>query len=493
VGQLDLLDANVDDRHVQALPSLGREERDACSKLADEFLLVGKDSKWDELRVILEGLRSEPPQKAIIFTQWRPTLRHMREMAASIRDPKCFFLSGDDNDWQVENVLRGFSVYEGRAALFATDFLAEGIDLQCADTVVNYDFPYNPMRVEQRIGRVDRIGQQSEGIYIHNLWVEGSLDADILDILQTRLNVFEESMGDVTDILAIKPKGSSVELVSPQGWRAESLKEIDRFGLFSGVEDFLDREVEELHTRGSASFHSLQWLPVVKCLLVCTGGRARVISESDDSARVGPLLDEDIDVVAEWVGVRDAAFVRAELQSYRDGADRCVTIAKGPKADGLFVSPAHPLARVAAAVSMNSEGFTDHTKPIVMGAQEVPDDVVFFRYANQDNEMAVWKRSDHLGFSKVDRQAVSSLLRSIGDRKLSLRPYERGWSPPSDLIDAAEEDCKASRNKSVAESGEGEGWKAQAPTNRQGKIESCVEYIGAIIRTRDGGDLDGPD
>ena len=89
--------------------------------------------------------------------------------------------------------------------LISTDFLSEGLDLQVADIVVNYDFPYNPQRVEQRIGRADRLGQTSRQVAVHNIVVKGSLDERMLDVLRRRLDIFQEAVGDRQAVLQSSP------------------------------------------------------------------------------------------------------------------------------------------------------------------------------------------------------------------------------------------------------------------------------------------------
>ena len=77
----------------------------------------------------------------------------------------------------------------------------EGLDYQFCDCIVNYDLPWNPMRVEQRIGRIDRHGQQSESVAIVNLITPGTVDADIYERCLLRIGVFEQALGSSEEIL----------------------------------------------------------------------------------------------------------------------------------------------------------------------------------------------------------------------------------------------------------------------------------------------------
>ena len=83
----------------------------------------------------------------------------------------------------------------------ATNVAEEGLDLQFAHCMVNYDLPWNPMRIEQRIGRVDRIGQKSKIIQIINLSMPNTIEDRMLTLLFERLRIFELSIGDLETVM----------------------------------------------------------------------------------------------------------------------------------------------------------------------------------------------------------------------------------------------------------------------------------------------------
>ena len=85
--------------------------------------------------------------------------------------------------------------------LLFSEIGCEGLDYQFCDCMVNYDLPWNPMRVEQRIGRIDRNGQQSETVAIVNLITPGTVDADIYERCLVRIGVFENALGGSEEIL----------------------------------------------------------------------------------------------------------------------------------------------------------------------------------------------------------------------------------------------------------------------------------------------------
>lgn len=85
--------------------------------------------------------------------------------------------------------------------LLASEVASEGLDFEFCSVIVNYDLPWNPMKVEQRIGRLDRIGQVHEKIFVVNFHVPGTIETDIFERLYQRIGVFEESIGELEPIL----------------------------------------------------------------------------------------------------------------------------------------------------------------------------------------------------------------------------------------------------------------------------------------------------
>jgi hypothetical protein len=123
--------------------------------------------------------------------------------------------------------------------LLTSEVGGEGIDLQKASVVINYDLPWNPMVVEQRIGRVDRIGQESPIIYVFNFVVEHSVEERILLRLLTRIRIFEESVGELDDII-----GGQIEELAKKTLRGE-LADDDLERVLRQTEDAIGHRVTE--------------------------------------------------------------------------------------------------------------------------------------------------------------------------------------------------------------------------------------------------------
>jgi superfamily II DNA or RNA helicase len=173
--------------------------------------LAARDTKWDKLREVLRTLDTEElGAKVIVYSFFKKTLGYIEERLAA-EGIRTIMITGDVPAEQDVEPGSGIQSREARIEEFAanpkirvllsTEVGDEGLDLQFAHTLVNYDLPWNPMRVEQRIGRLDRIGQKSDFITIVNLSMPGTIEDRILERLYKRIKIFEHSIGDLGAIL----------------------------------------------------------------------------------------------------------------------------------------------------------------------------------------------------------------------------------------------------------------------------------------------------
>ncbi|MFH0901584.1 MAG: C-terminal helicase domain-containing protein, partial [Pseudomonadota bacterium] len=136
-------------------------------------------------------------EKTVVFSRFRRTLEYLSEKLLATGVPHAALrggMSGAEKDAAVQ------SFAEKVPVLLASEVGGEGRNLQCASTLVNYDLPWNPMRLEQRIGRLHRIGQTRE-VHVVNLCAAGSIEERILDVLDRRINMFEMVVGELDMIL----------------------------------------------------------------------------------------------------------------------------------------------------------------------------------------------------------------------------------------------------------------------------------------------------
>jgi SNF2 family DNA or RNA helicase len=172
------------------------------------------DSKYAKLRAIIEAIEKEEElvsdsgeavaikkgDKIIIFAFFKQTIAYLSRQLN--RDEiKAIQLTGDTtNRDERDEILRKFESDDNRV-LICSEIGAEGVDLQFARVLINYDLPWNPMRVEQRIGRIDRIGQKSNKIVIINFQIMDTIDGRIYEHLYRKIGIFEHSIGALEGIL----------------------------------------------------------------------------------------------------------------------------------------------------------------------------------------------------------------------------------------------------------------------------------------------------
>ncbi len=173
----------------------------SLEQIVGEWDLDYPDSKYEKLREVLENRFSrEPEVKIIIFSFFKKTLHYLnRRLTQEGFAP--LMIHGDVPMEERQEIIELFKNDSGRRILLSSEVGSEGIDLQFCRVMVNYDLPWNPMKVEQRIGRIDRIGQKAERITILNFAVANTIEEKILSRLYERIGIFERSLGDLEPIL----------------------------------------------------------------------------------------------------------------------------------------------------------------------------------------------------------------------------------------------------------------------------------------------------
>jgi superfamily II DNA or RNA helicase len=162
--------------------------------LAERWAAVGTGGKE---AVLLDLLQRNPAEKKLVFVHHRETLTHLADVLAKAGIAFSRFegsLSGPDKDTAIADFRERVPV------LLCTESGGEGRNVQFCNTLVNFDLPWNPMAIEQRIGRIDRIGQQRE-VFVFNLVTRGTLEERVLHLLEEKISMFELVVGEVGAIL----------------------------------------------------------------------------------------------------------------------------------------------------------------------------------------------------------------------------------------------------------------------------------------------------
>lgn len=175
---------------------------DTLQKEAEE--LPVDDPKFEALLKTISEKQEMEKNKIIIFSTFRHTLSYLSTKLEKA-NYRVAVIHGDVPDDERRALRKRFELNKNDKnaldIMLFSEVGCEGLDYQFCDYMVNYDLPWNPMRVEQRIGRIDRNGQKSEAVVIVNMITEGTIEQEIFDRCLSRIGVFENSIGDCEGIL----------------------------------------------------------------------------------------------------------------------------------------------------------------------------------------------------------------------------------------------------------------------------------------------------
>lgn len=210
---------------------------------------AGDDRKWNELRQILsQQLLTDPdgvPRKIIVFTEHRDTINYLqRRIAAHMGKPEAVDVIHGGTSRAARLAIREQFTHNPRVqVLLATDAAGEGLNLQRAHLMVNYDLPWNPNRIEQRFGRIHRIGQ-TEVCHLWNLVATGTREGDVFRTLLSKIDQMGQAyMGKLFHVLG----GGTIFDNKPL---RELLVEAIRYGDLPEVRERLGSVIDESVSHG---------------------------------------------------------------------------------------------------------------------------------------------------------------------------------------------------------------------------------------------------
>ncbi|MFW5927584.1 MAG: helicase-related protein, partial [Thermoplasmatota archaeon] len=192
---------------------LDEEIKELESFISDVKDLRGhQDPKLEKLRKDIQEVNRKGRDRVMVFTQFTDTLDAIRDSLISNygKQVGCYsgrggemYINGSWKEVGKEKVKNEFNSDHGDVEiLVCTEAASQGLNLQRCGVLINYDLPWNPMRVEQRIGRIDRIGQEYEDVWIYNYFYENTVETDIYKKLEDRVNIFHEYVGGMQPILS---------------------------------------------------------------------------------------------------------------------------------------------------------------------------------------------------------------------------------------------------------------------------------------------------
>jgi len=218
------------------------ELSEAVEEIGTFELLKQGDSKYGVLiQKLTEYWKRYPDNKVVLFSYYRETLRYLHERMQENGIEAMLLMGGMRGS--KHDMIERFRKSTRMKILLASEVASEGVDLQFSSFLVNYDLPWNPMRVEQRIGRIDRIGQRADRIHILNFFYAGTLDDRVYDRLFERLDVFQQALGDIESVLGEKIREMAFYLLSHDLTPEQEVERIEQTRM---AVEFTKRQQEEL-------------------------------------------------------------------------------------------------------------------------------------------------------------------------------------------------------------------------------------------------------
>jgi SNF2 family DNA or RNA helicase len=152
---------------------------------------------WPKAAVLLDQLSRHPEEKVLVFTAFRHTLDRLAEVVKAAGVPAAVY-HGSLPRSEKERAIAAFR--DETNVLLSTESAGEGRNLQFCHVMVNMDLPWNPMQIEQRLGRLHRVGQQHD-VLLTNLVAKGTIEEQVLRVLEAKINLFELVVGELDMIL----------------------------------------------------------------------------------------------------------------------------------------------------------------------------------------------------------------------------------------------------------------------------------------------------
>jgi len=397
------------------------EEIDYLDNFLRDLYSCERDSKYVKLdNDLREYLKHH--SKMIIFTQYTDTMDYLRSQLQTYRNRlACYSGRGGEywegGKWQLttkEAIKDKFTSGEYKI-LLCTDAASEGLNLQTCGLLINYDMPWNPMRVEQRIGRIDRIGQVFETVEILNYFYSGTVEETIYTRLSDRIGWFNQVVGELQPILSLGslaaqiPSAIKKAAMSGAAEKEKVLKEV--------VAELLEEaeKAKENQIDLDSFAEELDFVPIFKRPPVMPQELQSIFTQS--SVPGGAILEQDIEKEVYILKFKDNRYrVTFNPQVYDKKPDSVKLMAYGePIFDEI-------LGNVAMA--------QDNYAPVIRLASEQEPMMVGYFYRNEDGQwqeiITVTQFQEQLAKScnvQVTEEELAKLRNKLLSERLKANEY----------------------------------------------------------------------
>lgn len=374
-------DLELDDNGT-ALPQYLIEKASELKRMA--LSLPEEDPKLEHLvHIVSETVNSKGPGKVLVFSFFLHTLSYLEKHLRQ-RGYRVAVVTGQVDDEVREELRERFRLTreDNNAVdvLLSSEVGCEGLDYEFCSRLVNYDIPWNPMRIEQRIGRIDRFGQKSEKVQIYNFITPGTIEEKIFFRCFDRLGIFKDTIGDMEEVLgdltealtqaaldySLTPQQAEEKVRQLADNALRLLEEQRRLEEEStellGLDRAFQDEVEEIQKEGRfVSPEELQ--QIITLFLEAKCENARILTEGKQTKLIKFRANrEDRDrLLEELRKLKRQDRQTSEFVRWLEGNDPYLTITFDQETalehrNLPFITPIHPLTKLALSYWKNQEG-----------------------------------------------------------------------------------------------------------------------------------------
>lgn len=429
------------------------DEPSDWSELAAAVKAVGtRDTKFDRFQEELARVHVGGMKQVMVFSFFRRTLAYLEDRLS--RDYRVGVMHGGVKVADRQKVMVDFRA--GKIdVLLLSEVGSEGLDFEFCNVIVNYDLPWNPMKVEQRIGRLDRFGQEHEKIFIFNFHVPGTVETDIFERLYKRINVFEESIGELEPILrdnlnrlqrsALDPRLSEEEreeelerVAVALAARDRQLDDLEQARIYlSGMDGLLIEGLEE-DTRGKGRFVGAPEIRTIVRALIDDGTRAKLRAAQTNKHRAILIGDDELaQRVQRYAGNATGSRYRVQelARMLRDQIEIEVTFDNedASKTGTEFISLRHPLVRTAIGHLADSPNELPRFGALTIEGDKAPRAVVFYLLRATGLQPTLEIRAVGIGLDDgvVDEDVGTEVMAALAAGRLE------DAEPPTDTLPIA--------------------------------------------------------
>jgi SNF2 family DNA or RNA helicase len=268
----------------------------SCQKaFLQKFRVRNVDQDDPKLDILRKTLASEQVSHWLVFVEFGATAKYL---VRALDGGHVFVITGATPMFERDEIIDSFKQSDA-GVLVMTPVGSEGLDLQFCQGVINYDLHWNPMKIEQRVGRIDRIGQSKDQIDVVNVLVADSVDDHVLRIIRKKLDLTNQSIFATAEIVRSRPRES------PSGLKQEAIEaELDETSTFLSAIAYSDK-------MGHEDYHLLQSIDET----FCDPGRIRNAALNSDSL---PWLNKAPEVRAWCESIKtEGSRLQERLQGYK--------------------------------------------------------------------------------------------------------------------------------------------------------------------------------